>query len=156
MNKEFFYDDSITLAQKLLNKYFVYLLLNTWLGNILLIYTQSSINSLNILYSSISLINSFFKFITIFNSSFYLSQILIFLEELTYSVVGPFVEYLSLWTNILRNIKIIYFIFIITSSLKALLKILAIELSKKVIEKNIDEEKNRELIGEFITKVGNS
>ena len=33
---------------------------------------------------------------------------------------------------------------------------LAIELSKKVIEKNIDEEKNRELIGEFITKVGNS
>lgn len=33
---------------------------------------------------------------------------------------------------------------------------LAIELSKKVIEKNIDEQKNRELIGEFITKVGNS
>jgi len=33
---------------------------------------------------------------------------------------------------------------------------LAIELSMKVIEKNIDEEKNRELIGEFITKVGNS
>lgn len=33
---------------------------------------------------------------------------------------------------------------------------LAIELSKKVIEKNIDEEKNRKLIGEFITKVGNS
>ncbi len=33
---------------------------------------------------------------------------------------------------------------------------LAIELSKKVIEKNIDEEKNREIIGEFITKVGNS
>ena len=33
---------------------------------------------------------------------------------------------------------------------------LAIELSKKVIEKNIDEAKNRELIGEFITKVGNS
>lgn len=33
---------------------------------------------------------------------------------------------------------------------------LAIELSKKVIEKNIDEEKNRELIGNFITKVGNS
>ena len=32
---------------------------------------------------------------------------------------------------------------------------LAIELSKKVIEKNIDEEKNRELIGDFITKVGN-
>lgn len=33
---------------------------------------------------------------------------------------------------------------------------LAIELSKKVIEKNIDEEKNRQLIGDFITKVGNS
>lgn len=33
---------------------------------------------------------------------------------------------------------------------------LAIELSKKVIEKNIDEEKNRELINDFITKVGNS
>ena len=33
---------------------------------------------------------------------------------------------------------------------------LAIELSKKVIDKNIDEEKNREFIGEFITKVGNS
>ena len=33
---------------------------------------------------------------------------------------------------------------------------LAIELSKKVIEKNIDEEKNRKLIGDFITKVGNS
>ena len=33
---------------------------------------------------------------------------------------------------------------------------LAIELSKKVIEKNIDEEKNRELIGKFINKVGNS
>ncbi|MDV4151593.1 F0F1 ATP synthase subunit B [Clostridium sp. AL.422] len=33
---------------------------------------------------------------------------------------------------------------------------LAIELSKKVIEKNIDEGKNRELIDEFITKVGNS
>lgn len=32
---------------------------------------------------------------------------------------------------------------------------LALELSKKVIEKNIDEEKNRELIGDFITKVGN-
>lgn len=31
---------------------------------------------------------------------------------------------------------------------------LALELSKKVIEKNIDEEKNRELIGDFITKVG--
>lgn len=33
---------------------------------------------------------------------------------------------------------------------------LAIELSKKVIEKNIDEENNRKLIDEFITKVGNS
>lgn len=32
---------------------------------------------------------------------------------------------------------------------------LAIEISKKVIEKNIDEEKNRELIGDFISKVGN-
>ena len=32
---------------------------------------------------------------------------------------------------------------------------LAIELSKKVIEKNIDEEKNRELIDEFISEVGN-
>lgn len=32
---------------------------------------------------------------------------------------------------------------------------LALELSKKVIEKNIDEEKNRELIGDFIAKVGN-
>lgn len=31
---------------------------------------------------------------------------------------------------------------------------LAIELSKKVIEKNIDEEKNRELISDFISKVG--
>lgn len=31
---------------------------------------------------------------------------------------------------------------------------LAIELSKKVIEKNIDEEKNRELIDDFISKVG--
>lgn len=31
---------------------------------------------------------------------------------------------------------------------------LAIELSKKVIEKNIDEEKNRDLIGDFISKVG--
>ena len=33
---------------------------------------------------------------------------------------------------------------------------LAIELSKKVIEQNIDEGKNRELIDEFITKVGSS
>ncbi|MGL5087320.1 MAG: F0F1 ATP synthase subunit B [Clostridium sp.] len=32
---------------------------------------------------------------------------------------------------------------------------LAIEISKKVIEKNIDEEKNRELISDFISKVGN-
>ena len=32
---------------------------------------------------------------------------------------------------------------------------LALELSKKVIEKNIDEEKNRELIDEFISEVGN-
>lgn len=31
---------------------------------------------------------------------------------------------------------------------------LAIEISKKVIEKNIDEEKNRELIDNFISKVG--
>ncbi|MBQ6819932.1 MAG: F0F1 ATP synthase subunit B [Clostridium sp.] len=33
---------------------------------------------------------------------------------------------------------------------------LAIELSRKVIEKNIDEAENRQLIGEFISKVGNS
>lgn len=33
---------------------------------------------------------------------------------------------------------------------------LALELSKKVIEKNIDENKNRELIDDFIIKVGNS
>ena len=32
---------------------------------------------------------------------------------------------------------------------------LALELSKKVIEKNIDEEKNRQLIDEFISEVGN-
>ena len=32
---------------------------------------------------------------------------------------------------------------------------LAIELSKKVIEQNINEEKNRELINEFISEVGN-
>ncbi|ATD55926.1 F0F1 ATP synthase subunit B [Clostridium chauvoei] len=31
---------------------------------------------------------------------------------------------------------------------------LAIELSKKVIEKNINEQDNRELIGDFINKVG--
>ena len=31
---------------------------------------------------------------------------------------------------------------------------LALELSKKVIEKNIDEEKNRTLIDEFISEVG--
>lgn len=31
---------------------------------------------------------------------------------------------------------------------------LALELSKKVIESNIDEEKNRKLINEFITEVG--
>lgn len=33
---------------------------------------------------------------------------------------------------------------------------LALELSKKVIEKNIDENKNRDLINDFLTKVGNS
>ncbi|MGG7142212.1 F0F1 ATP synthase subunit B [Clostridium nigeriense] len=33
---------------------------------------------------------------------------------------------------------------------------LALELSKKVIEKNIDENKNRDLIDDFLTKVGNS
>lgn len=33
---------------------------------------------------------------------------------------------------------------------------LAIELSKKIIEKNIDEEKNREIIDDFIKKVGKS
>jgi F-type H+-transporting ATPase subunit b len=33
---------------------------------------------------------------------------------------------------------------------------LAVELSQKIIEKNIDEDKNRELIDEFIKKVGNS
>lgn len=32
---------------------------------------------------------------------------------------------------------------------------LALELSKKVIEKNIDEEKNKKLIDEFISEVGN-
>lgn len=32
---------------------------------------------------------------------------------------------------------------------------LALELSKKVIEKNIDEDKNRELINDFISEVGN-
>ena len=32
---------------------------------------------------------------------------------------------------------------------------LALELSRKVIEKNIDEEKNRQLIDEFISEVGN-
>ena len=32
---------------------------------------------------------------------------------------------------------------------------LALELSTKVIEKNIDKEKNKELIDEFITEVGN-
>ena len=32
---------------------------------------------------------------------------------------------------------------------------LALELSKKVIQKNIDEEKNRELIDQFISEVGN-
>ena len=32
---------------------------------------------------------------------------------------------------------------------------LALDLSRKVIEKNIDEEKHRELIDEFISKVGN-
>ena len=32
---------------------------------------------------------------------------------------------------------------------------LAVSLSKKVIEKNIDEEKNRELIDKFISEVGN-
>ncbi|GAB6169224.1 F0F1 ATP synthase subunit B [Clostridium carnis] len=32
---------------------------------------------------------------------------------------------------------------------------LAIELSKKVIEKNINEKDNRDLIGDFIAKVGN-
>lgn len=32
---------------------------------------------------------------------------------------------------------------------------LALELSKKVIEKNIDEDKNRQLIDEFISEVGN-
>mgnify|MGYP003808436809 CR=1 FL=1 len=31
---------------------------------------------------------------------------------------------------------------------------LALELSKKVIEKNIDEKKNRTLIDEFISEVG--
>ena len=33
---------------------------------------------------------------------------------------------------------------------------LAIALSQKVIEKNIDESKNRELIDDFLSKVGNS
>lgn len=33
---------------------------------------------------------------------------------------------------------------------------LAMELAEKIIEKNIDEDKNRELIEDFITKVGNS
>lgn len=33
---------------------------------------------------------------------------------------------------------------------------LAMELSQKIIKKNIDEEKNRELIDEFISNVGNS
>lgn len=32
---------------------------------------------------------------------------------------------------------------------------LALDLSRKVIEKNIDEEKNRQLIDEFISEVGN-
>ena len=32
---------------------------------------------------------------------------------------------------------------------------LALELSKKVIEKNIDEEKNKKLIDDFISEVGN-
>lgn len=32
---------------------------------------------------------------------------------------------------------------------------LALEISKKVIEKNIDEEKNKQLIDEFISEVGN-
>ena len=32
---------------------------------------------------------------------------------------------------------------------------LALEISRKVIEKNIDEEKNRELINDFISEVGN-
>lgn len=32
---------------------------------------------------------------------------------------------------------------------------LALELSKKVIQKNIDEEKNRQLIDQFISEVGN-
>lgn len=32
---------------------------------------------------------------------------------------------------------------------------LALELSKKVIESNIDEDKNRQLINEFISEVGN-
>ena len=33
---------------------------------------------------------------------------------------------------------------------------LAMDLSRKIIKKNIDEERNRELIDEFIKKVGNS
>lgn len=33
---------------------------------------------------------------------------------------------------------------------------LAMDLSKKIIQKNIDEEKNREIIDDFITKVGKS
>ena len=31
---------------------------------------------------------------------------------------------------------------------------LALEISKKIIEKNIDEERNRQLINEFISEVG--